>query len=84
MELETLPQELVQHTLNTIGYGKPFCVSFLKKDNTERTLSKCMMEEPKKELNPNGPVPVVNLSEGGYSSFYTNRVVAIEQMVGES
>ena len=73
-----LPQELVQHTLSTIGYNKPFQVTFLKKDNTERTLT-AMMEEPKKELNPNGPVPVLNASEGGYSSFYTNRVIEIKQ-----
>jgi len=24
---------------------------------------------------------VLNISDGGYSSFYTNRVVSIEQMV---
>lgn len=78
MELEALPQEQVQHTLSTIGYGKPFCVSFLKKDNTKRTI-KAMMEKPKKELSPNGPVPVLNLGEGGYSSFYTDRVINIEE-----
>lgn len=77
-----LPQELVQHTLSTIGYNKPFQVTFIKKDNTERTLT-AIMEEPKKSLNPKGPVPVLNVSDGGCSSFYTNRVVAIEQMVEE-
>jgi len=76
--MRTLPQELVQHTLSTIGYNKPFQVTFLKKDNTERTLT-AMMEEPKKPLNPKGPVPVLNLGEGGYSSFYTNRVIKLEE-----
>ena len=75
----TLPQELVQQTLNTISYNKPFQVTFIKKDGTERTLT-ATMEEPKKPLNPDGPVPVLNISDGGYSSFYTNRVVSIEQM----
>jgi len=76
----SLPQELVQQTLNTISYNKPFQVTFIKKNDTERTLA-AMMEEPKKPLNPDGPVPVLNISDGGYSSFYTNRVVSIEQMV---
>ena len=73
----TLSQELVQHTLSTIGYNKPFQVTFLKKDDTERTLT-AMMEEPKKPLNADGPVPVLNINDGGYSSFYTNRVLSIE------
>jgi len=74
----TLPQELVQHTLSTIGYNKPFQITFIKKNDTKRTLT-AMLEEPKKPLNPGGPVPVLNISDGGYSSFYTNRVMSIEQ-----
>jgi len=78
----TLSQELVQHTLSTIGYNKHFQVTFLKKDDTERTLT-AMMEEPKKPLNADGPMPVLNITDGGYSSFYTNRVLSIESEQSE-
>lgn len=67
----------VKERLDEIGYGKEFSIAFIKGDGTLREVHKAVMEPPKGPPKHPDLVPVRNVSEGKWASFYIDKVVEI-------
>jgi len=67
------PEE-VRHTLNGIGYYKPFTVVFTKANGEQRKITG-YMEQPKSGPKQSKAVPIV--TEEGWKSFRLDSVLSI-------
>lgn len=67
----------VKNTLEAIGFGREFTVTFTKTDGSERKM-RCMMEAPTKPIKNPNVVPVMDLDKGVWRSFKVDSVLSIE------
>jgi hypothetical protein len=74
-----LDQQEIQHKLNLIGYGRPFKIIFIKADGSQRLVTQAMMEKPKAPHKNGDKVAVMSVDEGKYVSFYTDKVLYLEE-----
>lgn len=65
-----------QEKLNSIGYHKPFTVTFMKKNGETRTIHG-FMEVPKGEPKSKTSVPVCEIESGLWKSFRLDSVLEI-------
>lgn len=66
----------VKNTLEAIGFGREFTVTFTKTDGTQRTM-RCMMEPPTGPIKNPNVVPVMDLDKGAWRSFKVDKVIEI-------
>lgn len=66
----------VKTTLEAIGFGREFTVTFTKTDGTERKM-RCMMEPPTGPIKNPNVVPVMDLDKGAWRSFKVDSVIEI-------
>lgn len=76
-----LAKEQVQHTLNQIGYQRPFVVIFQKVNGEQRKMV-CMMDAPKDNTKKNtNAVPVMEIESGQWKSFKLDSVLFISDNI---
>ena len=81
--MNTMSITEVTKVIQSIGVGKGFNVTFIKKDGTERTFFNCMIDKPPQgytqELPEALPVMVTEDGVAKWRSFRTDSVVEITQ-----
>jgi len=67
----------VLETLEKIGFDNPFCVTFLKKDGTARTMTAKMPVPDKPKFGEPAAIPVWDTVKDAWRSFDPSRVIRI-------
>lgn len=78
--MKCLDKQYVQDQLSLIGYQKEFLVIFLKANGEQRKV-RAMLEKPSKPVDYSKPVAVIDLDKGGWSSFKTDNVLMISEVI---